>query len=104
VGPRSERLHHVVGRAASARDVRGGLPRARFQNILRTSSKTRKIKLSLHLDMPSGKRRGLGGTLLPPSNKYVSKHPPTPTLTDASHKHVLGKEHVTVRVGEAKGV
>jgi hypothetical protein len=29
---------------------------------------------------------------------------PQPTLTDVSHKHVLGKEHMTVRVGEAKGL
>ncbi|KAJ7302773.1 hypothetical protein DFH08DRAFT_977619 [Mycena albidolilacea] len=29
---------------------------------------------------------------------------PQPTLTDVSHKHVLGKEHVSVRVGEAKGL
>jgi hypothetical protein len=29
---------------------------------------------------------------------------PQPTLTDMSNKHVLGKEHVTVRVREAKGL
>jgi hypothetical protein len=54
--------------------------------------------------MPLSKRSGSRGNTVPPSNKYVSKHPPTLSLTDASHKHVLAKEHVTVRVGEAKGL
>jgi hypothetical protein len=84
-------LCHVVGGAASARGVREGLPHARFQNILRISSKTRKIrkiKLFLHLDMPSGKR---GGTLFPLAINMSQNTLPQPTLTDVSHKHVLGK-------------
>jgi hypothetical protein len=56
------------------------LASAQFQNIVRISSKTRKItkiKLFLDLDMPSGKRRAICGEHCSPSNKYVSKHPPT---------------------------
>jgi hypothetical protein len=101
--PHGERLHHAVGRAVSARKVRGVLSRVRFQNILRRSSKTRKItkiKLFLHLDIPS-KRKGLGNTV-PPSNKYLKR----PSHTDSDRrvaKHVLGKEHVTVGVGGGEG-
>jgi hypothetical protein len=68
------------------------------------TQKIRKIKLFLHLDMSSGKRRGLGGTLFPSAINMSQNTLSQPTLTDVSHKHVLGKEHVTVRVGEAKGL
>jgi hypothetical protein len=61
----------LAGRAkAAGKAARVGV----LLTILRASSKTRKIrkiKIFLHLDMPSGKRRGVWGNTVPPSNKYA---------------------------------